>query len=138
MKNSILPATVMLYISLWSIGISGHLGVSKISYNTGFDSGLVIPGSETRVITRIFFIDQFMSLPHPSETILEYGNTIKTHSLNLMHDIWTKGIKGPFISEYEYLTNLGKTVSESMQLESLFHKTIELAAKLSGQLLASS
>jgi len=132
MKNSILPIVLMLYLALWSIGITRRLGESEISGQSGCDSGLVILGNEARVITGIFFVDKFLSLPHPAGTILEYGNGIKTRSLNLVRDIWTKGIKDPLVDEYEYLTNLGNKLSKSLKLESLLHKAIEFVAKLSG------
>jgi hypothetical protein len=133
MKNSILPAVVILYIALWSIGFSGWSGTSNLPDK----SGQVMPCRETRFITGVFFIDNFLNSAHPAETIVEYMNTLENNSIRLLDAIWTKGIKDPVVAEYEYLINLGNTLKDSLKPGSFLSKAIEFSARFTQHLLAS-
>ena len=137
MKKSILPAVLILYFCLWSIGIPRSFEASGTPEKSGSDSDNFTSCSKSGIMTGVFYIDNFLSLPHPDETLLEYGCTVKTRSLKQVHHIWTKGIKAPVTKEYEYLINLSSNLSESLGIDSFLKKAFQFPVKLARQLLGS-
>lgn len=137
MKKSILPAVLILYFCLWSIGIPRSFETSGTPEKSGSDSGNFTACSKSGIKTGVFYIDNFLSLPHPDETLLEYAFTVKTRSLKQVHNIWTKGIKAPVANEYEYLINLSSNLSESLGIDSFLKKAFQFPVKLARQLLGS-